>query len=144
LFLRSTTGRLYRGASGLLLAALVSAAGVISSGASPSAATPSGAVDGLGQALDQLLADARLQGAQADVVVRSAGTGEVLYNHLGANRLVPASNTKAYSSLAAMQVLGPDYRFSTTVAAGGAQSGSTLAGDLFLKGTGDPTVQPAD
>jgi len=136
--------RPWRAASSLALAALVGAAGVISSGATPSAATPSGGVGSLTQAIDQVLADARLQGSQADVVVRSATTGETLYNHLGTNRLVPASNDKAYSSLAAMQVLGPDYRFSTTVAAGGAQTGSALGGDLFLRGTGDPTLQPAD
>jgi D-alanyl-D-alanine carboxypeptidase/D-alanyl-D-alanine-endopeptidase (penicillin-binding protein 4) len=110
---------------------------------SVAAIAPTG-VQSLGQAIDQVLTDSRLQGSQADVVVRSASTGETLYSHEAANRLVPASNAKAYSSLAAMKVLGPDYRFSTTVAATGRQSGDTLAGDLYLRGTGDPTLQPAD
>jgi serine-type D-Ala-D-Ala carboxypeptidase/endopeptidase (penicillin-binding protein 4) len=134
--MRFTTGRLSRGATSLLLAALIGAAGVISGGVSPSAATPSGGIGSLTQELDALLADARLQGSQADVVVRSATTGETLFDHLGTNRLVPASNDKAYTSLAAMQVLGPNYQFSTTVATSGR--------DLFLRGTGDPTLQPAD
>jgi D-alanyl-D-alanine carboxypeptidase/D-alanyl-D-alanine-endopeptidase (penicillin-binding protein 4) len=43
-----------------------------------------------------------------------------------------------------MNVLGPDYTFSTTVAEDGSQHGSVLGGNLYLKGTGDPTMLAAD
>lgn len=105
---------------------------------------PTTGVGSLTYAIDTILMDPRLDGAQADVVVRSAKTGEVLYSRNADNRLIPASNEKLYTSLSAMEALGPDYRFTTTVATDGKQVASALLGNLYLKGTGDPTLQVSD
>jgi len=45
-------------------------------------------------------------------VVRDATTGETLYDRNGDQRMLPASNTKLFTSTAAMHVLGPSYRLS--------------------------------
>lgn len=102
------------------------------------------ALDGLTQTIDNILGDSRLDGAQADVIVRDATTGDILYQHDPDNRLIPASNDKLYTSLAALKVLGTDYKFTTTISTTGKQFGNALQGNLYLKGTGDPTLQPAD
>ena len=94
--------------------------------------------------LDRLLTDPRLQGSQVGLEVRDAATGEVLYDHGAGTRLLPASNTKLLTSVAALQVLGPDHRFRTTVATSGTRTGPVLHGDLVLRGTGDPTMLAAD
>src|SRR5690606_10748237 len=60
------------------------------------------------------------------------------------DRLLPASNAKLATSAAALEVLGPDHSFTTSVLAGGTRSGSTLRGDLYLRGTGDPTMLAKD
>lgn len=99
---------------------------------------------GLPEALDTLLADPRLDGAAASVVVADANSGDVLYQHRAGDRLMPASNTKLLTSTAAMALLGPGYRFTTDVLAGGGRRGSVLTGDLYLRGTGDPTMLAAD
>ncbi len=57
---------------------------------------------------------------------------------------MPASNAKLLTAATALDVLGPDYRFRTSVNTAGTISGSTLQVDLTLQGTGDPTVRPAD
>jgi D-alanyl-D-alanine carboxypeptidase/D-alanyl-D-alanine-endopeptidase (penicillin-binding protein 4) len=106
--------------------------------------SPQSGVSSLASAIDAILSDPRLSGAQANVVVRSATDGSVLYARNADSRLIPASNDKAYSSAAALEVLGSDYRFATTVASDGVQLDSILRGNLYLKGTGDPTVQAAD
>ena len=98
----------------------------------------------LDQDLDALLANPSFAGANLSIVVKDAATGSTLYDHNGAALMQPASNLKLFTSAAAMNVLGPDYTFSTTVAEDGAQSGSTLNGNLYLKGTGDPTMLAAD
>src|SRR5690606_3897546 len=50
--------------------------------------------------------------------------------------LNPASNQKLVSAIAAVELLGPDYRFATTV---------LRAGDrLILRGEGDPDLHLAD
>lgn len=102
------------------------------------------AVADLASDIDEILADPRLDGSQASVVVADAGTGDVLYDHNGENRLMPASNQKLFTSAAAMGILGPGYRFSTTVESDARQSGRILAGNLYLRGTGDPTMLAED
>lgn len=129
----------------LALAVLAGAALVAGSPATGTAApTDSPAVTRLTSTLDTILADARLDGSQAAVVVRDATTGETLYHRNGDRRLLPASNTKLLTSAAALEILGPDYRFTTEVRTTAQQQGDALIGDLFLRGTGDPTLLQAD
>ncbi|MCX4818478.1 D-alanyl-D-alanine carboxypeptidase/D-alanyl-D-alanine-endopeptidase [Streptomyces sp. NBC_01142] len=109
---------------------------------SPAGAGPSDT--GLKAALDKILADARMEGGAASVVVADAATGERLYQRDGTDRLMPASNTKLATSTAAMALLGPDYRYRTDVLSTGRRHGSTLHGDLYLRGSGDPTTLAED
>ncbi|MEU6390741.1 D-alanyl-D-alanine carboxypeptidase/D-alanyl-D-alanine-endopeptidase [Streptomyces sp. NPDC046939] len=99
---------------------------------------------GLPEAIDTILGDPRMEGGAASVVVADAATGETLYQHNPTGRLMPASNTKLATSTAAMDVLGPGYRFTTDVLAAGRVRGGVLHGDLYLRGTGDPTTLAAD
>jgi serine-type D-Ala-D-Ala carboxypeptidase/endopeptidase (penicillin-binding protein 4) len=120
----------------LLLAGLVVAAG-----SAPVAAQDP---DPLGRDLDAILAHPGLAGTDVGLVVRAADTGEVLYRRGSDRRSQPASNAKLVTSAAALEVLGPDYRFSTAVAAAGRRTGPVLHGNLVLRGTGDPTMLAAD
>ncbi|GAC1426874.1 MAG: D-alanyl-D-alanine carboxypeptidase/D-alanyl-D-alanine-endopeptidase [Acidobacteriaceae bacterium] len=52
----------------------------------------------------------------------------------------PASNTKLYTTAAAMALLGPETTFHTTVASSQGIVGGHLKGDLVLKGDGDPNL----
>ncbi|HEU4946094.1 MAG TPA: D-alanyl-D-alanine carboxypeptidase/D-alanyl-D-alanine-endopeptidase [Kribbella sp.] len=98
----------------------------------------------LQQQLDSLLADSRFQGSQVGLLVRDATTGETLYDRNGSTRLLPASNTKLFTSTAAMHTLGPDFRFHTDVLATAPVLAGKLRGDLYLKGYGDPTALESD
>jgi D-alanyl-D-alanine carboxypeptidase/D-alanyl-D-alanine-endopeptidase (penicillin-binding protein 4) len=93
--------------------------------------------------LDAILADARLDGAAVGVVVRDARTGAVKYSRGATTSVLPASNLKIYTSSAALSLLGTGYRFHTDVLARKV-SGSSVKGDLYLKGTGDPTMRAAE
>ncbi|SMG13412.1 D-alanyl-D-alanine carboxypeptidase/D-alanyl-D-alanine-endopeptidase [Agreia pratensis] len=66
--------------------------------------------------------------------VRNATTGEILYDHGGGTYSRTASVMKVLTSAAALAVLGPDYRASTTVVAG------TQPGQVVLVGGGDITL----
>jgi D-alanyl-D-alanine carboxypeptidase/D-alanyl-D-alanine-endopeptidase (penicillin-binding protein 4) len=98
----------------------------------------------LQQRLDSLLNDSRYDGSQVALVVRDATTGETLYDRNGDQRMLPASNTKLFTSTAAMHVLGPSYRFHTDVLATASVLGGKVRGDLYLKGYGDPTALESD
>lgn len=75
-------------------------------------------------------------GTQAAVEIRDLERDAVLVS-VGAERtLNPASNQKLVTAIAAVELLGPDYRFATTV---------SRAGDrLILRGEGDPDLHLAD
>ncbi|MFC3039957.1 D-alanyl-D-alanine carboxypeptidase/D-alanyl-D-alanine-endopeptidase [Virgibacillus xinjiangensis] len=91
-----------------------------------------------------LKSDPRLTGALAGVSIRSARTGEKLFDHMGDIRFRPASNMKLFTSAAALTVLGAGYTFSTELGTDGRTEGELLRGNLFLRGKGDPTLLPAD
>jgi D-alanyl-D-alanine carboxypeptidase/D-alanyl-D-alanine-endopeptidase (penicillin-binding protein 4) len=98
----------------------------------------------LTSSIDTILADPRLDNAMVSVAVRDADTGERLYERDGTQRLNPASNLKLFTSAAAMDALGPAYRFDTDLLTAGRIRGGALASDLYLRGGGDPTLLAED
>lgn len=54
--------------------------------------------------------------------------------------MVPASNMKLVTTAAAYLRLGRDYRFNTTIATDGQIKDSTLCGNLYIIGGGDPLI----
>ena len=66
------------------------------------------------------------------VEVADARTGKVLYAENGATLATPASTTKVATAVAALAVLGPDARFTTSV--------RKVSGGIVLVGGGDPTL----
>lgn len=52
--------------------------------------------------------------------------------------LRPASNVKVFTAAVAIEVLGPDFTYTTEVR--GSLAGGVVAGDLFLVGGGDPVL----
>jgi D-alanyl-D-alanine carboxypeptidase/D-alanyl-D-alanine-endopeptidase (penicillin-binding protein 4) len=71
-------------------------------------------------------------------------TGQVLEQHNGTKGFAPASVTKAITALYALDTLGPDFRFETTLRATGAIQNGVLKGDLILVGGGDPHLDTDD
>jgi D-alanyl-D-alanine carboxypeptidase/D-alanyl-D-alanine-endopeptidase (penicillin-binding protein 4) len=134
-----------RTSASLVAGALVASLAWASSPSSPAVAlAPSAGVADLTQDINQILADSRLTIGRAGVVVKSAASGEELYSTDAGKLLIPASNTKLFTSSAAVDTLGLDYRFTTSVLNAGHKIGSALTGDLVLRGTGDPTMLAED
>ncbi|GAA0798349.1 D-alanyl-D-alanine carboxypeptidase/D-alanyl-D-alanine endopeptidase [Spirilliplanes yamanashiensis] len=93
--------------------------------------------------LDQILATGALSGTTTGLQVRDAA-GATVYAQKSGDRVIPASNMKLLTSAAALEVLGRSFRWNTTVLSTGTRSGTTLTGDLYLKGYGDPMVTAAE
>ncbi len=90
---------------------------------------------------DAILADAKAAKGHWGVLVLDAATGETLYAHNPEKYFTPASNTKLYTTIPALALLGPDFRWRTTLESRGAlDMHGRLRGDVVLVGRGDPNL----
>ena len=75
------------------------------------------------------------------IEVTSLSTGKVLYARDADKLFTPASNTKLFTTAAALALIGPDFSFHTTVETNGTlDTHGRLTGDLVLVGRGDPNL----
>jgi D-alanyl-D-alanine carboxypeptidase/D-alanyl-D-alanine-endopeptidase (penicillin-binding protein 4) len=99
----------------------------------------------LGAALDRELAGAReLRGAHAGLLLVDSATGALLYARGADDAYSPASNLKVLTGSAALDALGPAFRFRTTIEAGGPVEDGILDGELIVRGGGDPLLRASD
>src|SRR3954471_5030204 len=95
----------------------------------------------LARRVETILAAPELQKNLWGVQVVSLPDGKVLYQRNADKLMQPASNTKLFTTAAALALIGPDYKFQTTVEGAAApDSKGRLAGDIYLVGRGDPNL----
>lgn len=83
--------------------------------------------------------------ADAGWIVVDAASGEVLDAQRADETFIPASTAKLATAFVALEVLGPDFRFATTLRARGRLAADgTLTGGLWLVGGGDPLLAYGD
>lgn len=99
-----------------------------------------GSVQQLRASLDGAVQGTGGSNARWSILARSLDRGDQLYARSPRQSLAPASNVKLFTTAAALAHLGPDYRFSTFMLATGPIQDGVLMGDLYLYGTGDPTI----
>lgn len=90
-----------------------------------------------------IMASEPLRSAQLGVKVMKV-SGEVVADYESYRKLVPASNVKLLTTGTAMNELGDDFQFETTLAYSGTLEEGTLKGDLYIVGGGDPTLASKD
>lgn len=93
---------------------------------------------------EALLEAAKLGAAVTGFIVLDALSGQILESHGTDAKMPPASVAKAVTSLFALDRLGPDFRYRTTILATGPVIDNVVQGDLILCGDGDPTLQTDD
>jgi serine-type D-Ala-D-Ala carboxypeptidase/endopeptidase (penicillin-binding protein 4) len=72
--------------------------------------------------------------------VQEIGAVKPLFSNQPARPMNPASTMKLVTTFAALELLGPDYQWTTEAYADGPVVAGVLAGDLVLKGRGDPKI----
>ncbi len=93
------------------------------------------------QALQKLQNDAALQNASWGFYAKSIQTGRVMAQYNAQKSLTPASALKVITTATALEVLGKDYTFQTTLEYDGQLDASgTLEGNVYIRGGGDPTL----
>ena len=95
----------------------------------------------LARVLNPLLDSNDFSTARWGVAVISLSDGKVLYERNGDELFTPASNMKVYTTAVALDLLGGDYRWRTSVySATEPDAAGTIRGDLILYGRGAPDL----
>jgi D-alanyl-D-alanine carboxypeptidase/D-alanyl-D-alanine-endopeptidase (penicillin-binding protein 4) len=91
--------------------------------------------------IEELLASPDAVKAVWGIEVTDLGSGKTIYS-LNADKLfIPASNTKLFTTAAVLALIGPEYRFRTTLESTGTLDRyGRLSGDLMIVGRGDPNL----
>lgn len=120
----------------------------VDANAKPAATTPpatvapiatSPAAARLARQIDQEIAASEMADARWGIFVMSMRDGRVLYARNADKPITPASNMKVYTTAVALDMLGADYAWRTSVYASAPPDGNgAIAGDLILYGRGAP------
>ena len=95
----------------------------------------------LAKRIEKILAEPQLARGFFGIEVVSLRTGKRLYTQNAEKLFTPASNTKLFTTAAALALIGPEYKFRTTIeTAGTLDPYGRLKGDLVLVGRGDPNL----
>ena len=90
--------------------------------------------------LESLAALPEIKNAIWAVSVRDTTTGKQILCRNADMNLVPASTMKLFVTAAALDKLGPDRKFRTILYYSGKIHGGVLAGNLLMRGGGDPSL----
>lgn len=74
------------------------------------------------------------------VHVVDLATGRTVYARNEGKSFVPASNVKLYTTAAALDLLGPSFRYETAVFVDGPVEDGVLQGNVIVRGAADPTL----
>ncbi|MEZ4702175.1 MAG: D-alanyl-D-alanine carboxypeptidase/D-alanyl-D-alanine-endopeptidase [Rhodothermales bacterium] len=98
----------------------------------------------LSDQIERLVNDPSVNAAIWGVYVRDLSSGRVVYTQNSDKTLMPASNQKLLTTATALDVLGPDYTYTTSLHLLGDIEAGVLKGDLILEGSGDPTFASSE
>lgn len=90
--------------------------------------------------IDAWFNDPKFENAFWGVVIESLDTGKVWYERNPNKLFVPASNQKIITTASALEELGPDFKFTTTLSYSGKITTPTLEGNLIVWSNGEPTM----
>lgn len=157
----TAAGRAVLGRTATAVVALVAVAGGVLVSVPEASADQRVAAEGASVPVTPLLSARRIPGLVGDAVARdrlAAATGEIVAGAPEATcalvaddrgvitgvgtdvALVPASTMKLATASVALEVLGPEHRWTTSVAVGAPIVDGTVTGDLVLVGGGDPLL----
>lgn len=81
-----------------------------------------------------------MRGASFSLVVKDVQEGRKVYSYDTDRLQSPASVLKTVATATALEILGEDYRYPTTLEYDGILENGTLEGNLYIKGSGDPSL----
>lgn len=85
------------------------------------------------------------QSTKLGLMIYNPETKDTIYSRLPSRLLIPASNTKLFTTSVALSLMGRDFTINTALYCDSIDDGGNIIkGNLYLKGFGDPTLSESD
>ena len=94
----------------------------------------------LARAIRQIVEADTFRNAFWGIVIHDLTHDRRLYEQHADKSFIPASNMKLYTTAAALELLGPDFRYETTVYSYIDSTNAGVKQHLIVRGSGDPTI----
>lgn len=93
-------------------------------------------------AFNKFIADSSMEFGSVSFCVVNSDSNKVVYSYNAEKSLTPASILKILTTSCALELLGPEYTFKTTIGYTGnlKKRSGRLTGDIIIKGGGDPAL----
>jgi D-alanyl-D-alanine carboxypeptidase/D-alanyl-D-alanine-endopeptidase (penicillin-binding protein 4) len=101
-------------------------------------------IERLQAALRELVHGTTLGRTRVGIRVMDASNGRLFFGRRGDVLMDPASNQKVLATTTALMRLGGDWRFRTELTGPLPNADGVVVGDVYLRGSGDPTVRSGD
>ena len=95
------------------------------------------------QPIQQLLAKPYMRGASFSLLIKETESGRVVCAYDTLRQLTPASVMKLVTTATTLELMGEDYRYPTRITYDGHIEDGTLCGNLYIEGSGDPSLGSA-
>ncbi|MDR3309654.1 MAG: D-alanyl-D-alanine carboxypeptidase/D-alanyl-D-alanine-endopeptidase [Tannerella sp.] len=91
-------------------------------------------------AIERFTADDAMRGASISMMVRNVANDSVVFSFDPDREVIPASVMKVVTTSMALELLGEDFCYSTSLMYDGQVQDSVLKGNLYIVGSGDPSI----
>ncbi|NDG26989.1 MAG: D-alanyl-D-alanine carboxypeptidase/D-alanyl-D-alanine-endopeptidase, partial [Proteobacteria bacterium] len=90
--------------------------------------------------VDQVIPPKKSKEIKVGIIVGSVSTGEILFERNSESLFIPASVSKIFTSYSVLKRLKPNFTFKTGIFVSGSVNDGKLSGDLYVRGSGDPSL----
>ena len=91
-------------------------------------------------AIKRFLNPSYMNGASVSIMIKEIGNDSIIYSYDADREVIPASAMKSVTTATALEILGENYRYETAIMYDGKIADSTLYGNIYIRGSGDPTI----
>jgi D-alanyl-D-alanine carboxypeptidase/D-alanyl-D-alanine-endopeptidase (penicillin-binding protein 4) len=95
-------------------------------------------------AMEKFLDAPYMHGASVSIMIKDIYNDSVTFSYDADREVIPASVIKTVTTATALELLGENFRYETAVMHDGDIREGTLYGNIYIRGSGDPTLGSSD
>ena len=91
-------------------------------------------------AIERFISASYMRGASVSLMIKDIDSDSIVYSYDADREVIPASVMKTVTTATALEILGENFRYETAIMYDGKINDSILSGNIYIRGSGDPTL----